>query len=61
MLFTKNENILEVFTSQFLLGTNTWVPKKEELIVINIDLFEQPRARLQLQPTPGVISASPDL
>ena len=36
-----------------LSGTNTRVPKEEELIVINIDSSEQSRARLRLQPTPG--------
>ena len=29
-----------------LSGTNTRVPKEEELMVINIDSFEQSRARL---------------
>ena len=52
------------------MGTNTRVTKEEELITINIDSFEQSRARLQLQPTPrckapphlasGMGSASPD-
>ena len=36
-----------------LSGTNTRVPKEEELMVINIDSTEQSRARLQLQLTPG--------
>ena len=45
-----------------LSGTNTRVPEEEELMVINIDLSEQSRARLQLQPTPRCAgSASPDL
>ena len=53
---------------RLLSGTNTRVPKEEELMVINIDSTEQSRARLQFQPTPkcagsdaeDVGSASPD-
>ena len=45
-----------------LLGTNNRVPKEKEPMVININLFEQSRERLQLQPTPRcAISISPDL
>ena len=37
------------------------VPEEDELMVINIDLSEQLRARLQPQPTPKCTgSASPD-
>ena len=41
-------------TRGLLLGTNTRVPKEEELMTINIDSSEQSRVRLQLQPTPSV-------
>ena len=38
---------------ELLSGTNTRVPKEEEIMTINIDSSEQSRARLQLQPTLG--------
>ena len=45
----------------WVLGTNTRVSEEEELMVINIDSFEQSRAWLQLQSNPlGAGSASPD-
>ena len=58
-----SEGVFYSFVGSGLLsGTNTRVPKEEELMVINIDSSEQSRVRLQLQPTPRCVSsASPDL
>ena len=45
-----------------LSGTNTRIPKEEELMVINFDSSEHLRARLLFKPTPRCVGyTSPDL